>query len=501
MKSDWHFKLRDGKTGVRGKSTKWNSEPLIDVLQQTASYRATNPMDKVFALEGLLNPIAAQLLNVNYERSLHEVYRQITVQAVTTPEDFGALLRIFDFLPDQQLTEGGEARQPWPSWVFDLTYSNAAQHKVQDETIIDPTFEGALFSTAEAIGTDWARTHQEDITASQHGTFLTPEVLHCFGFCIFTDDAFSIELMPLFADEDDRQWHGFRNVFRDDLKASRNPYLAEPHLGGVRDGLLSELDDAVSLPGRGSMMRHGRQTPETPELLPRRPDSTIPPTSACCSSSSSSSADATSSSSPALSHPQTDHPLSSHITTTIPPVSDPPFTIPSSPIPLSSLPSFISSVLSSTPHTPTSPSPPPPSQNTTTTQNTPHPPAQKWLLNLRSLWSLGYNREEGAVWALSDPNLPPIVPLGIRCRACIGKHAIFLESGLVALSRAAYVQGDVLALLGGTGVFLHLRPVAREGAGLAYRVMSRVLVAGTLTGEVEGVLKGEEAQWMHFEIV
>lgn len=394
-KSDWHFKMRERRANSsrENKLPFGDSENLVDVLQQTAAYRATNPLDKIFALEGLVDPIMAQLLDISYKRPLSEVYRKVTVQAVISSSDFGSLVRIFDFLRDSRKTI--EARQLWPSWIIDFTYSDAAQRKVQDETNMYPTFEGCIYSAAHAIQHGWA--DREGDTFLPDGIFFSSKTLHCFGSCIPTTcGTFSIKLMPLSTGWDDPLWHGFRNVFRDDFAASRNPYLAAPYIGGDKD-----FDQSWS----------------------RRVKPAIRPQMPSISKSQSEGPDA------------------------------------------------------------------------------PDELAEKWMLGLRELWSLGYDREKGAVWALSDPNLPPIVPLSERCWACVGKYAMFLESGLVALSRVAHSEGDLLALLGGTGVFLHLRPVEREGEDPQYRIVSRALVAGTLQGNVQAVLEEESAYDRYFEIV
>ncbi|KAL1882921.1 hypothetical protein Daus18300_000559 [Diaporthe australafricana] len=313
--------------------------------------------------------------------SVSEVFGKTTPQAATNSADFASLVKRFGFLGDRKGISG--SRQPWPSWVLDFDYSDAEQRRVDDAVVEYPTFEGALFSAANAIGDSW--TPQE--YRASGNVFFTPKILYCCEMCIPTGDAFSIQL-PAPSADDDPQWYGFRNIFREDFKASLGPYLGEPHLENpmikhmlmgapfpdfsalnVNGSDLDSSDDDEPGPwGRSS----GKPRPwrKVPSLL--RPKRSSPPTP-----------EDTTDGSAAL---DADRSVSNEL-------------------------------------------------------------GNSWLRGFNELWSLGYNRSERAVWSIADPNRPPIVSLSSRGWECEGKHAIFLDTGLSALSSVAYEKGDVFAML------------------------------------------------------
>lgn len=432
-KTKLSFKLRERKA-VDEKLPYWRSERLLETLEQTAPYRAAMPIDKIFALESLFNPVMGSLMDLNYNRPVSEVFQKATLQAATNSADFASLVKRFGFLTDGKGQSG--SRQPWPSWVLDFTYSDAEQRRVDDAVVEYPTFEGALFSAANAIGHSWA---PEEYRASGN-VFFTPKILYCYGMCIPTGDAFSIQL-PAPSADDDPQWYGFRNIFREDFKASLSPYLGEPHL---ENPMIKHMLMGAPFPDFSALNVYGSDLDSSDDdvLGPwgrtsgrPRPWRRVPP----------------------LLRPKRASPLSPGDTTDG------------------------SAVLYA--------------DRTVSNEL-----GNSWLRGLNELWSLGYNRSEGAVWSIADPNRPPIVSLYSRGWECEGKHAIFLDTGLSALSFVAYEKGDLFAMLCGTGVFLHLRPVGRAGDNSQYRIVSRLLVAGTLKGEVTPLFEKEGAYMREFEI-
>lgn len=396
------------------------------------------PVDKIFALQSLFNPVMGSLMDLNYDRPVSDVFRKTTRQAATNSADLASLVKRFGFLTDDKGQPG--SKQPWPSWVLDFTYSDAEQRRVDDAVVEFPTFEGALFSAANAIGDSWT---PEECRPSGD-VFFTPKILYCCGMCVPTGDAFSIKLPQPGAD-DDPQWYGFRNIFREDLRASLSPYLGEPHLENpmIKHLMMGAPEPDFSALGMGVYERDLDSSDDDDEPGPwgqntgrPRPWRKVP----------------------RLLRPKRTSLLSPGDTTDGSAILD--------------------------------------EDRSVSTEL-----GNSWLRGLHELWSLGYNRSEGAVWSIADPNRPPIVSLASRGWECEGKHAIFLDTGLCALSCVAYEKGDIFAMLCGTGVFLHLRPVGRAVDDSQHRIVSRLLVSGTLKGDVDPLFEKEGAYMREFEIV
>ncbi|OTA95277.1 hypothetical protein M434DRAFT_28962 [Hypoxylon sp. CO27-5] len=109
--------------------------PLL--LRAVNAYRATDPRDKIFALESLLIRSAGLLINVDYNESTEAVFRRITARCLNQLwEDH---ISLYKLLVEQQNSLGNNPLGP--SWVHDFAYSDVDS---QNEGAGETTLHGFL---------------------------------------------------------------------------------------------------------------------------------------------------------------------------------------------------------------------------------------------------------------------------------------------------------------------------------------------------------------------
>ncbi|KAJ8110678.1 hypothetical protein ONZ43_g5813 [Nemania bipapillata] len=172
--------------GIRPGPSQWASE-LNDFrgrLIQTAHYRATDPRDKIFALESLLPRCVGKLIHVDYNEDHHAVFTRVTAQMYNSYQE----LVVTATWPLLVETETDDRRLPSaPSWVLDFTFS--------DTSAFSPPTDGfrqveADLATAKiTLGVFIYRNHSayfELICKKRSGYPLlaTPKALFCSGLLI-----------------------------------------------------------------------------------------------------------------------------------------------------------------------------------------------------------------------------------------------------------------------------------------------------------------------------
>ncbi|KAI1413677.1 HET-domain-containing protein [Hypoxylon sp. FL1857] len=154
-------------------------DPLLKtftaVLSFTDAYKATNPKDKIFAIESLLPRCMGRLIYVDYNEECSDVFKRATARSYNFSPSF-LLMRSFHFLFESQLRQGKEPTGP--SWVLDLSYSDArfCGSDSAKEAAHPVTLDGFL-----------AEGQVRDIEAEKNINtmcFATPTTLFCTGYRI-----------------------------------------------------------------------------------------------------------------------------------------------------------------------------------------------------------------------------------------------------------------------------------------------------------------------------
>ncbi|KAI0549425.1 heterokaryon incompatibility protein-domain-containing protein [Xylaria curta] len=148
---------------------------LGGLLELVSGYRATDPRDKIFALESLLPRSVGRLINVNYNESTEAVFRRTTAQ----------LLNLVDIRRYSLLIECQNSRNnthSGPSWVHDFSYTDPASRNF----IRGKTLRGFLLN--HDSGHPFVNEHSTDEYLA------TPRTFFCSGIPV--DIIYYIELVP-----------------------------------------------------------------------------------------------------------------------------------------------------------------------------------------------------------------------------------------------------------------------------------------------------------------
>ncbi|KAI1325984.1 heterokaryon incompatibility protein-domain-containing protein [Xylariaceae sp. FL0255] len=139
---------------------------LEELLELVSDYRATDPRDKIFALESLLLKSLGRLINVNYNEPTEAVFRRISACFLGSIND---VCRYHLLLECQNEGENGISG---PTWVHDFSYSNLKSRDYRKQTL-----HGYLL-----------RHDQSQPMISRDGgkdmCFATPKTLFCTGFSV-----------------------------------------------------------------------------------------------------------------------------------------------------------------------------------------------------------------------------------------------------------------------------------------------------------------------------
>ncbi|KAI0448561.1 HET-domain-containing protein [Xylaria acuta] len=172
-----------------------NREPvlksLVHLLSLTDTYRASNALDKIFALESLLPRYTGRLINVNYDESCEVVFRRITARYCNAAH-YLALFKHYKFLFESPLH--GRKTINGPSWVLDFTYSDASVHssKSAGSMIYRATLDGFIFRNK------MHSLQEDEDRGNTH--YATPKILFCSGRCV--DRICTTGLIPSLGDRE-----------------------------------------------------------------------------------------------------------------------------------------------------------------------------------------------------------------------------------------------------------------------------------------------------------
>ncbi|KAK6953405.1 hypothetical protein Daesc_005709 [Daldinia eschscholtzii] len=147
---------------------------FTSLLFFTDFYEATDPRDKVFALESLLSRSLGRLIHVDYNEDCNEVFKRATARSFNSVAQL-YLVGSFKFLYETPLLKDQESTGP--SWVLDFAYSNASYHscnsarKPTDKVTLDRYLAQNKLPHIELETTNTT-------------CFATPTTLFCTGYCI-----------------------------------------------------------------------------------------------------------------------------------------------------------------------------------------------------------------------------------------------------------------------------------------------------------------------------
>ncbi|KAI0848921.1 heterokaryon incompatibility protein-domain-containing protein [Daldinia vernicosa] len=146
---------------------------LDALLCETDRYRATNPRDKIFALESLLPNSLGRLIYVDYNESVEDVFRRVTARCYNSSVVTQVMSTRFKLL-----IESKPSSSDVPSWVHDFEYSDATLR--QDRDVQKVTLGGYLSDRRnwQPACKDLNKDSKAPTTTS---CFATPTILFCSG--------------------------------------------------------------------------------------------------------------------------------------------------------------------------------------------------------------------------------------------------------------------------------------------------------------------------------
>ncbi|KAF2967536.1 hypothetical protein GQX73_g6025 [Xylaria multiplex] len=142
---------------------------LQTLLSLVAHYRASDPRDKIFALESLQLRSDGRLIKVDYiNQSVEDVFQRITARCLSQELILAAVC--------YDLFEGEKT----PSWVLDFTYSNARR---QTTPLGQQNLQGFLFdfNNWQPI---WKTSLPDESLSERVVCFATPKTLFCSGISV-----------------------------------------------------------------------------------------------------------------------------------------------------------------------------------------------------------------------------------------------------------------------------------------------------------------------------
>ncbi|KAH8801452.1 hypothetical protein F5884DRAFT_862149 [Xylogone sp. PMI_703] len=155
----------------------------------TDTYRATDPRDKLFALQSILPGSIGKLINVDYTESCEDAFKRATARCYNSKTQLLPTASFSLLIETQENTDS-------PSWVLDFSYSDACfKNNESIRSLTDVvTLEGSLYR----------RAMDSPITKLSHNEpcFATQRTLFCTGFSI--DRIIEVGLIPDFSDEGDK---------------------------------------------------------------------------------------------------------------------------------------------------------------------------------------------------------------------------------------------------------------------------------------------------------
>ncbi|KAI1179031.1 heterokaryon incompatibility protein-domain-containing protein [Nemania sp. FL0916] len=154
-------------------SNEFEIKTLKNLLPITASYRASIPQDKIFALESFLPRYLGRLIKIDYEEGRTATFKRATARCYNESNSI-ELAEMFPFLFESSMLHG----EPYdgPSWVLDFTYSDTLYYLT---TIPKPEERMTL---DKFVHKERDRESLVDY-GTQESVLVAPKILFCTG-CI-----------------------------------------------------------------------------------------------------------------------------------------------------------------------------------------------------------------------------------------------------------------------------------------------------------------------------
>ncbi|KAI1179789.1 heterokaryon incompatibility protein-domain-containing protein [Nemania sp. FL0916] len=156
---------------------------LSELLQETATYRATNPRDKIYALESLLPRCIGKLFRIDYNESYETLFSYVTARYINSKQTYQIAAAI-NLLIESTMSNNENSAiiddeiSPIPSWALDFSYCNSSEEMnslATDATDV-VTLNGFLLDTGLKIA------KCQGVTLNP--MFATPSTLFCDGINI-----------------------------------------------------------------------------------------------------------------------------------------------------------------------------------------------------------------------------------------------------------------------------------------------------------------------------
>ncbi|KAJ3578236.1 hypothetical protein NPX13_g2331 [Xylaria arbuscula] len=155
---------------------------LEGLINATSHYKATDPRDKYFALQGLMCDSRGKLMYTNYNESTEAVFRRATAQCYNGSPRMD-ITTTFDLFVETPQATGSNASIP--SWVIDFTYSDTHHHTSRHGDEV--TFRGYIRDEV-----NWNPRY--NLAVGIRRCFATPKTLFCSGISI--DTILTMGLIP-----------------------------------------------------------------------------------------------------------------------------------------------------------------------------------------------------------------------------------------------------------------------------------------------------------------
>ncbi|KAI0543380.1 hypothetical protein F4679DRAFT_569064 [Xylaria curta] len=206
---------------------------ISELLAKTSAFQATDPRDKVYALESLLPRFAGKLICIDYSEDYETVFKRATARCYNVYQAL-PLSRYFPFLFEAPICS--DNLSSCPSWVLNFRFSDAVTRRQQGMDPENVTLENLIFEK----GITYADHMPRHIVGP---IFATPSTLFCTGSSI--DSLCKTGVIR--TDEREKQWLKFL-FFASDVRDQRRLILARApkygHVDPMQDYFAkTELDD------------------------------------------------------------------------------------------------------------------------------------------------------------------------------------------------------------------------------------------------------------------
>ncbi|KAI0880035.1 heterokaryon incompatibility protein-domain-containing protein [Annulohypoxylon maeteangense] len=175
-----------------------NLHTFDSIIHFTNAYKATNPQDKIFALQSLLPRWLGQLIHINYAETCEDTFTRATARLYN--KGGMAVVSVLKLLVETRTDR--KATPTAPSWVIDFTFSEAHRFTSDDAKMATHhvTPDGFIFSRI--------RSHPARRRPIGSRCFATPRSLFCSG--IYIDRIWKTDLMNEYKDELHTSLLGFK---------------------------------------------------------------------------------------------------------------------------------------------------------------------------------------------------------------------------------------------------------------------------------------------------